>query len=287
MLDIARISGSALPVRSNRNFDRHSSSTPLFREELQQAFGQQSGGLPEDLPPVDASVVNQLASVVRQAVTQAQGAWGNPSMGAALLGNYGGGDVRAGSAPGLAQLTDAERAFLAASMTRFTGVGDESSATGTMGLQPADTAWRMPERQCRQVPGTTDATNGEVRYAPLIQKAARTYGLDESLLRAVVRVESGFNAHAVSPAGAQGLMQLMPGTARDLGVTDPFDPEQNIMAGAKYLRQLLDRYRGERDLALAAYNWGMGNVERRPQAMPEETRHYVVKVNTLLRSATA
>jgi hypothetical protein len=111
-----------------------------------------------------------------------------------------------------------------------------------------------------------------------IREAASKYNLDPSLIRAVIQVESNRNPGAVSPAGAQGLMQLMPKTAAELGVTNPFDPGQNIEGGARYLRQLLNRYQGNRRLALAAYNWGMGNLEKRPEALPKETQEYILKV---------
>jgi len=78
-------------------------------------------------------------------------------------------------------------------------------------------------------------------------------------------------------------MQLMPKTAAELGVTNPFDPAQNIMGGTSYLRTLLDRYRGDVRLALAAYNWGMGNLEKRPEAMPRETRDYIARVESQYR----
>jgi soluble lytic murein transglycosylase-like protein len=110
-------------------------------------------------------------------------------------------------------------------------------------------------------------------------RAADAHGVDEKLVRAVIRTESGFDSAAVSPVGARGLMQLMPDTARELGVTNPFDPEQNVMAGTRYLRQLLDRYDGDLDRTLAAYNWGMGNVERQGmERMPRETRNYLARV---------
>jgi len=112
----------------------------------------------------------------------------------------------------------------------------------------------------------------------IISESARKYHLDPALIKAIIAVESRGNPKAVSPAGAQGLMQLMPDTAAELGVTDPFDPAQNIMAGSRYMRQLLDRYQGNIRLALAAYNWGMGNLESRPDALPKETCNYIIRV---------
>jgi soluble lytic murein transglycosylase-like protein len=112
-----------------------------------------------------------------------------------------------------------------------------------------------------------------------IQMAASKYGLSPHLLRSVIRHESNFDPQAVSPAGAQGLMQLMPATARELGVHDPFDIEQNIDGGARYLRQMLDCFKGNRTLALAAYNAGPGTISRYGGVPPyPETRRYVQKV---------
>jgi hypothetical protein len=119
---------------------------------------------------------------------------------------------------------------------------------------------------------------------PFIKEAARRYEVDPALIRAMIKAESGGNPSAVSSAGAQGLMQLMPATAAELGIKDAFDPYQNIMAGTCYLRQLLDRYQGNVKLALAAYNWGKGNLERRPDAMPRETKNYIMKVENYYRS---
>lgn len=95
-------------------------------------------------------------------------------------------------------------------------------------------------------------------FAAFFQEAEARFGLPSGLVEAVARAESGLNPLAVSPAGALGLMQLMPGTARALGVADPFDPAQNVEAGARYLRHLLDRFGGDLRLALAAYNAGPG-----------------------------
>jgi soluble lytic murein transglycosylase-like protein len=112
-----------------------------------------------------------------------------------------------------------------------------------------------------------------------LAEAATTHNLPKRLLRAVIRAESNFNPAAVSPAGAQGLMQLMPATAKELGVSDPFDIQQNIDGGARYLRQMLDRFNGNLKQALAAYNAGPGTVARYRGRVPyAETVRYVAKV---------
>ncbi|HIT87010.1 MAG TPA: lytic transglycosylase domain-containing protein [Candidatus Coprocola pullicola] len=113
----------------------------------------------------------------------------------------------------------------------------------------------------------------------IFQKAAKQYDVPVSLLKAIGKAESNFNPEAVSSAGAQGVMQLMPATAQSLGVTNPFDAEQNIMGGAKYIKQMLDRYDGDVKLALAAYNAGSGNVAKYGGIPPfAETQNYVKKV---------
>jgi soluble lytic murein transglycosylase-like protein len=112
-----------------------------------------------------------------------------------------------------------------------------------------------------------------------IVMAAEKYDLPPGLIRSVMRAESNFEVRAVSRAGAQGLMQLMPVTARELGVRDPFDIEQNIDGGARYLRRMLDRFGGDLKRALSAYNAGPGKVERYNGEVPyRETRDYVQKV---------
>lgn len=112
-----------------------------------------------------------------------------------------------------------------------------------------------------------------------IEEAAKRYNLPTSLVRAVVKAESDYQVRAVSPAGAQGLMQLMPATARELGVQNPFDISQNIDGGAKYLRKMLDQFDGDIKTALSAYNAGPGTVSKFNGNVPyTETRNYVERV---------
>jgi soluble lytic murein transglycosylase-like protein len=131
-----------------------------------------------------------------------------------------------------------------------------------------------------------DAVEPRHAYDDIVDEAAARYKIDPQLIKAVMQAESAFNAMAVSPVGALGLMQLMPDVAKELGVTDPMDPRQNIMAGSKYLKQLLDSHKGNVRLALASYNAGPGNVAKYRTIPPfRETRNYVKKVTALLDEA--
>ncbi len=127
---------------------------------------------------------------------------------------------------------------------------------------------------------TRSAFAADPKLAALVQAAATAHRLPAALVQAVIAVESGYAARAVSPRGARGLMQLMPSTARAYGVTDPFDPYQNINAGARHLRSLLDQFGQDTRLALAAYNAGAGAVIRYHHSIPPfaETTAYVPRV---------
>jgi len=129
---------------------------------------------------------------------------------------------------------------------------------------------------------TRSATSERARaYDDLISEHSRTQGVRADLVRAVMQVESGFNPYARSPKGAMGLMQLMPATARQYGVRNAFSPAENVRAGVAYLRELLDRYQNNEELALAAYNAGPGAVDKHGQTVPpyRETQNYVARIN--------
>ena len=153
-----------------------------------------------------------------------------------------------------------------------TGAG--SRIAGTEASRPVAVDPGMPH------PRTTSARPD---LDPLIARAAREHKLPEALLRAVIMVESGFHPDVVSPMGAQGLMQLMPITADMLQVDDPFDPEQNILAGAKFLRMLSDRFHGDVERTLASYFAGPTAVARAGGAPTDRSVQYVRKVMTLYK----
>ncbi|WP_078381409.1 lytic transglycosylase domain-containing protein [Sutcliffiella halmapala] len=141
-----------------------------------------------------------------------------------------------------------------------------------------------PTIQASSVQHTPSIAN-RTNYEDLIQEASLKYNVDPALIKSIIQHESSFNPNAKSHAGALGLMQLMPQTAKGLGVTNSLDPKQNIMGGTKYIRQMLDRYNGNIPLALAAYNAGPGNVDKYNGIPPfKETTNYVRKITESLKA---
>jgi soluble lytic murein transglycosylase-like protein len=159
------------------------------------------------------------------------------------------------------------------SLMRAMGGGQYISPLALFGRAPA-----LPQTEAMVTSPSTEQVAPSGSIPDIVERAASTHNVDPALISAVIKAESNGSARATSPKGAMGLMQLMPATARDLGVTDPYDPEQNVMAGTKYLKMLLKRYDGNRDLAVAAYNWGLGNLEKSHRSMPRETVEYVARI---------
>lgn len=182
-----------------------------------------------------------------------------------------------------------QRASASKSASAIARQGASVRRQSRTGAPPSDffiLGWRPRGRSPSRPPIKADcAALSEEGLMALIAPAASEHNLDPLLLRAVIDQESGGRPCAVSSAGAQGLMQIMPGTSRELGLENPFEPAQNVRVGARYLRQLLDRYAGSLPLALAAYNAGPGRVEDK---IPDiaETREYVASILEQLESVT-
>ncbi|USF25660.1 Membrane-bound lytic murein transglycosylase F [Firmicutes bacterium ASF500] len=149
---------------------------------------------------------------------------------------------------------------------------------GAGGTAPRRTAGSSGDMSFAQVLAGVSQSGGGNDFETYFQAASEAYGVPVNLLKAVAKAESAFDPTAVSHCGAQGVMQLMPATARAMGVTDAFDPAQNIMGGAKYLSQMLDTFDGDVSLAVAAYNAGPGAVKKHGGIPYESTRNYVNKV---------
>ncbi len=159
---------------------------------------------------------------------------------------------------------------------------------------PVDARYKIVISSARDPAGSKSTLNPRMlqksaSFDPIIERAAAQSDVAANLLRAVIVVESGFDENAESPKGAQGLMQLMPLTAQHYGADDAFDPTQNIHAGARYLRDLIDRYEDDLELVLAAYNAGEDAVERHGRQIPpfKETRRYVPKVLKVYKNLLA
>lgn len=145
-----------------------------------------------------------------------------------------------------------------------------------------------PEPALAPAPASTTSRGKADAFRPLIEKYASDYNLHPSLIHSIIAQESGFNPKAVSPKGAQGLMQLMPATAEMLGVSNSFDPEQNIQGGVRHFRSLMDNFNNDVTLSLAAYNAG-ANLVRRLGRVPEirETKDYVKSITKLYNRQVA
>ena len=166
---------------------------------------------------------------------------------------------------------------------------DERGVVHFTNIPPSDKRFKMVRKESSTPALTAAAGLPQIsmpreesirRYSPLVERASRDHGVDVALVHAVISAESGYNPGAISRAGAKGLMQLMPDTARRFGVQDIMDPAQNIHGGVKYLRQLLTMFNGNLELTLAAYNAGENAVIRNGNRIPQyaETVNYVPKV---------
>jgi len=170
---------------------------------------------------------------------------------------------------------------------------DERGVVHFTNIKGLDPRYKLIRRESREpLPGTHSVARAYMpsqadidRYEAIVETAARTYGVDEALVRAVISAESGYNPQAVSRAGARGLMQLMPETARRYGVRNSMDPVDNIYGGVKYLRDLIAMFRGNLELVVAAYNAGENAVIRYGFRIPPytETLVYVPRVMDFYR----
>lgn len=195
----------------------------------------------------------------------------------------------AAPAPPAADLDAIEQRFSAmiSNLTKQIDVLERSFTQAVRDMVKGFRAAAAPQgRAAPRAPSASAAPASAGKFTGPIAAAAKKHELDPALLSAVVSQESGFQPRAISRAGAMGLMQLMPETARALGVRDPFDPAQNIDGGATYLRGLIDRYHGRLDLALAAYNAGPGAVDHFGGVPPyPETQAYVKNILATYRNA--
>ncbi len=185
-------------------------------------------------------------------------------------------------------------AFAPAAMADIFSYKDDRGVVHFTNINPQDRRWKLVRKEEGSPSSGAPVVGGNrgisglfmpsqadmLRYASLIDAASKNHGVDSALVHAVITAESGYNARALSRAGAQGLMQLMPDTARRFGVQNSWDPAENINGGVKYLKELIAMFDGNLELAVAAYNAGENAVIRHGRKIPPyaETVHYVPKV---------
>jgi soluble lytic murein transglycosylase-like protein len=177
------------------------------------------------------------------------------------------------------------RLFFGADDSNFTDVptaeitGYEKDPSPPLSLPPQAPAGQPRAAVSTAIPAHSVPALSAPALHQVVDSASAAYHLDPDLVNSVIHAESGFNSHAVSPKGARGLMQLMPGTANQLGVNDAFDPQSNVTGGSRYLRELLERYNFDLVKALAAYNAGPERVEQYRGVPPfHETQAYVARI---------
>ena len=259
------------------------SLTPLLKKPDNTAVAQESGfserldkalGIGESSSLSTSEKAKKMAETLNLQILQSS---------LSLAGGSAAGDSDSSGAMPLSPAAALMRAYSANLATG--GALSSAPQSGSTMSQLQQLAGEMPV--AASAASQSSQSGGDTSWLdPIIAKASQKYGVDVGLIKAVIKAESNFNSQAVSHAGAQGLMQLMPATARSLGVNDSFDPEQNVMAGTRFLKDMLHRYSGNVDSALAAYNWGPGNVDRRPDALPRETRDYLARVKQLYATYT-
>ncbi|MHB8172166.1 MAG: lytic transglycosylase domain-containing protein [Thermincolia bacterium] len=177
----------------------------------------------------------------------------------------------------LIRLQQIENTF--GSMSKDTSVNNDTSFADIFAQSLQSMAFDPIAGNSQPAASTTTEKGQDSSIDDIIQGAARQFNLDANLIRSVIKTESNFNPNARSSAGAMGLMQLMPGTAKEMGVANPLDPVQNIYGGTKYLRKMMNMFDNNQQLALAAYNAGPGNVKKYGDIPPfAETQNYVKKV---------
>jgi soluble lytic murein transglycosylase-like protein len=251
-------------IANNKNMFR----TPVFKDMVMQAaFQGRQGVAPAGLSrgrPAGGSSPAAFSTLLSEALLTRQN---RPQ---ALPG----GRQQFPRYQALGHLKDANlsRLIQRTALSRRSSRGQQGMRS-SQGLAPTTEAERLFQTARTGAPTRTNPST----YDGLIRAAAQRHQVPENLIRAVIKVESNFNPQATSPKGAMGLMQLMPGTARHLGVRRAYEPADNIDGGTRYLRELLDRYQGSVPLALAAYNWGPGNLEK-GRSLPAETRNYLHQV---------